>query len=270
MPDLKLILMVWEVFTLCVSLLCYFVSSCTFFFHPVVTQTEAVIHGFPVIHYTKHLIPVPLAGSLPPASNSAFDISQPKAGHQQWSCHAVLSKQTLPPQTESACKAAVIQPWNLPTSQTHRIVSPLRMAFSTHPCFHHLSFLTLLLSMFVSISLSSHLPSVFCLSAASLLSLHLSSPPVTSCQSSRDSLSCCDGRGLWDTSYSFNDFAPRHRSAREIQLPFFNRMGTLTRATPLWNMCEFGYACAQTSKLVLISHSKRWLRHFVSGHFEKF
>lgn len=40
MPDLKLILMVWEVFTLCVSLLCYFVSSCTFFFHPVVTQTD--------------------------------------------------------------------------------------------------------------------------------------------------------------------------------------------------------------------------------------
>lgn len=80
--------------------------------------------------YTKnqhkcHLIPTPLAESLPPASNSAFDISQPKAGHEQWSCHTVLSRQTLPPQTLSACKASVIQPWNLPTSRNHSITSPL-------------------------------------------------------------------------------------------------------------------------------------------------
>lgn len=30
-----------------------------------------------------HLIATPLAESLPPASNSAFDINQPKAGHEQ-------------------------------------------------------------------------------------------------------------------------------------------------------------------------------------------
>ena len=105
-----------------------------------------------------HFIPTPLAGSLPPASNSAFDISQPKAGHQQWSCHAVLSKQTLPPQTVSACKAPVIQPWNLPTSQTHSIISPLLCLSPPTLVFYHLSFIALFSSMFFSISLSPKSP----------------------------------------------------------------------------------------------------------------
>lgn len=255
MPDLKLILMVWEVFTLWVSLLCYFVSSCTFFLHPVVTQTDRGSYtriSSDTLNQASH------SGSSGWVSTSCIKFSfwyqpaQSGAPAMKLSCCFIQTDSSAP---NSVCLQSRCNPSlklaNFPDSQ-NRITSP--MAFSTHPCFHHLSFQTLLLSVFVSISLSSHLPSVFCLSAASLLSLHLSSPPVTSCQSSRDSLSCCDGRGLWDTSCSFNDFAPRHRSAREIQLPFFNRMGTLTRATPLWNMCEFGYACAQTSKLVLISH----------------
>lgn len=134
-----------------------------------------------------HLILTPLAGFLPPASNSAFNISQPKAGHQQWSCHAVLSEQTLPPQTLSACKAPVIQPWNLPTSQTRSSKSPLSPP--PHPCFHYLSF-TLLLSVFEHLSIptfSTDFPQPLLLHS---LPPPLPSPPMTSCQGPRDSLSC--------------------------------------------------------------------------------
>lgn len=176
-----------------------------------------------------HLIPTPLAGSLPPASNSAFNISQPKAGHQQWSCHAVLSEQTLPPQTLSACKAAVIQPWNLPTSQTRSIISPLSFSLPpSAPLFslplRHTAILCVLEHLYIATSF-------FRLSPASPISIHFPLP-------SSDLLPRPRGlTQLWDTSCSFNDFAPRPRSAREIQLPFFDRMRTLTPATPLQNMC---------------------------------
>lgn len=143
---------------------------------------------------------------------------------------------------------------NFPEAQ-HHITSPL--SFSPHPCFHHLSFITLFYSMFLSIFLFQHLLSLFGLSPDSLFSSPLHSP-MTSCQGPLDSLSCCDGRELWDTSCSFNDFAPRPRSVREIQLTFFNRM-TLTPATPLQNVrvcvsvccCAFEHVnCAEILSLI--------------------
>ena len=86
---------------------------------------------------------------------------------------------------------------------------------------------------------------------------------MTSCQGPRDSPRCCDGRGLWDASCSFNDFAPRHRSAREIQLPFFNWMRTLTPATPLQNMCVWLCECVimRTDIETWFGHCEAWRRH---------
>ncbi len=68
---------------------------------------------------------------------------------------------------------------------------------------------------------------------------------------------------LWNTRCSINDFAPRPRSAREIQLPFSNRVRILTPATPLCNMCESKckcVRCAQTfRRLCLQKMPSDWL-----------
>lgn len=107
-------------------------------------------------------------------------MSQPKAG--QRSCHAVLSVHTLLPQTLSACKAPVIQPWN--SQQTRSIPSPLPFS----PSFHYLSFTSAFLCV------SEH-PSVSALTFSYLLSpftppTPFPCPPVTPCQGPGDSLRC--------------------------------------------------------------------------------
>lgn len=216
------------------------------------TDGNTWIYSDTLNQHKCHLILTPPAGSLPPASNSAFNISQPKAGHQLWSCHAVLSKQTLLPQTLSACKAPVIQPWNLPTSQSHRFTSPL-------PSLSLRRLYSLCFWASLSSPTSFLTPRTFFCLPTHLHSLLLLSTPMTPCQRPRDLLSCCDGRGLWDTSCSFNDFAPGPRSAREIQLPFFNGIRTLTPATPLRNMCVhmlwicmWVCVCAQTLRLFIL------------------
>lgn len=113
--------------------------------------------------------------------------ASPKRGNQQRSCHAVLSVHTPPPQILSACKAPVIQPWNLPASQTRSIPSPL--SFSPHPSFHYLSF-TLLFFVSLSISLSLHLYSLTFSCHLSPFTSPFPCPPMTSCQGPGDSLSC--------------------------------------------------------------------------------
>lgn len=156
--------------TLLLSLLCYAILFLYFIFPPH-HESDTQIHDNTLNQHKCHLILTPLAGSLPPASNSAFNISQPKAGHRQWSCHAVLSKQTLPPKTLSACKAPVIQPWNLPTfpESQHHITSPLPLfsllllhsrcfwaSLYPHIFIHSSDFLLPPSSLFTSPALHSH------------------------------------------------------------------------------------------------------------------
>lgn len=95
---------------------------------------------------------------------------------------------------------------NFSNSQ-HHIASAL--SSSPHHFFQHLSYIfsRIFLKLLPIPSLSWPAP-------AYPLYNPLHSSLMTSCQAPRDSLSCCDGRGLCDTSCSFNDFAPRPRSAR--------------------------------------------------------
>lgn len=140
---------------------------------------------------------------------------------------AVLSVQAVVPQTPSACKAPVIQPWN----SWQRLTS-------VSSCFHHLSFT---LPLFPCISLLLQPNKLFFLSL--IFHLFLSSSdllwPLTSCQGRRDNLN------LSDTGLVFNDFCPR---AGIQSLCFFN--------TVLMEKCV--YACACVLHIDPCVALKRW------------
>lgn len=114
----------------------------------------------------------------------------------------------------------------MPTSSTRSIPSPLVLPsppfFSSLPLHTacSLCFLSIPASLFTLLTFFCLLTPLSSLSHPSALLTDLLPRPRGFTQ-------------LWDTSCSFNDFTPRPRSAREIQLPFVKRESTLAPATPL-------------------------------------
>lgn len=126
----------------------------------------------------------PLAGSLLPASNYSFNYRQPEARRQHFYPYRQLCPETL-----SACKAPVIQPWNSPHGVT-----------SVSSCFHHLSF-----TLCSCVSVLLHRPKLSC----------IYSPPSFISTCSTLLLPSCDFQPrpqrllkLRDTGFGFNGFCP--------------------------------------------------------------
>lgn len=138
----------------------------------------------------------------------------------------------------------------MPASQTRSIPSPL--SFSPPPPFFSLPLLhTAILCVSEHLSIPASLFTDFLLPP---VSIHFPLPLP-----SHDLLPRPRGlTQLWDTSCSFNDFAPRPRSAREIQLPFFNRENSHPYNASAKYVCVCVYLCANLHVSMYVVH-----KHFV-------